>query len=78
MITAPSIEIAKRAFISRLLRTPVYPPRSRDGRLRMLAADFEKQLGDCTDEILCPLEKFGFPRGARLSFSDFIREMTDR
>jgi hypothetical protein len=66
------LKISKKMFVRALRESP----RSAQGNnrwLRDLVIRFRYELGNCTDEIPCNLERFGFHRGT--TFAYFINEV---
>jgi hypothetical protein len=66
------LEISKKMFVRALRESP----RRAVGNnrwLRDLGIRFRYELGNCTDEIPCNLERFGFHR--RITFASFINKV---
>ena len=72
------IKIEQECFVAELKDILTFPNRTRDSRLRELGTKYRETLGDCTDNIPCDLERFGFPHGTTMSFDRFIYNIIGR
>ena len=63
------LEISKKMFVRALRKSPRRAP-GNNRRLKNLVIRFRYELGNCTDEIPCNLERFGFHY--RITFAYFI------
>ena len=66
------LEINKKEFVRALKRSPRREAEN-NRPLRHLVIRFRYELGNCTDEIPCNLERFGFHR--RITFAYLINEV---
>lgn len=66
------LEISKKMFVRELRESPRRTP-GNNRWLRDLVIRFRYELGNCTDEIPCNLERFGFH--SRTTFAYFINEV---
>jgi hypothetical protein len=66
------LEINKKMFV-RALRESPRPEPGNNRWLRHLVIRFRYELGNCTDEIPCNLERFGFHR--RITFAYLINKV---
>lgn len=66
------LEISKNMFVQALRESPRRAPEN-NRWLRDLVIRFRYELGNCTDEIPCNLERFGFRR--RITFAYLINKV---
>ena len=66
------VEISKKMFVRALRKSPRRAP-GNNRRLRNLVIHFRYELGNCTDEIPCNLERFGFHH--RITFAYLIHKV---